>query len=256
MGFSEIISHLVQNTWIEFISMILIPVVSIVLSIIIYKKSKRKKSIIYHIKNDSLIKDFKQKIEGLSIEYSGKNINTLTVTKIAFWNNGTDTINRNDIPNNDIFSITIENDFDILDASIIQIINQSNDIKANLSNDNKIVNIDFEYLDNNEGFVLQLFHNYENSDKIRINGTIKGFGKISKGLKKIDILQAIVKELFSPIFISVITVFLFNSFLPFNIHIIFSIFILILLIALLGYIKYKILYPVPKKLKKYFESFN
>ena len=254
MEFPQAISNFMQNPWIVLIFMSFTPI-SILLAIIFFIKSRRKKSFIYYLRNDSLIKDFIQKIEGLNISYSGKNINTLTVTKIVFWNNGTDTIIRNDVPNNNIFSITIENDFDILDASIIQIVNQSNDVKISSSSNSKIINIDFDYFDKNEGFVLQLFHNGLDSDNIKINGAIKGFGEISKGRKNENIMQTITKESFSPIIISAIITFIIPRLLSFELHIVLSIiFIFVPFTVLLGYIKYKILYPVPKKLKKYFYS--
>ena len=248
MSFSVFIDNLPQNPWIIIISVFL-ALISIILAVIFYFKCRREKSLIFYIKNYSLIKDFVQKIEGLKIEYSGKNINALTITNIAFWNNGTDTINRTDIPSNDVFSITINSNYDILDANITKVINESNNTKIILSENKKAITIDFEYLDKNEGFILQLFHNTANSENLKINGSIKGFGKISKGYKENDNLQIITKELLSPITISVVIIFVLEYLLSFSIPIGIFIFLVIILAALLGYIKYKILYPIPKSLE-------
>ena len=244
MDFSRIIDFFNQNSLILWI-------IGIIIALILFIKGKRIKSIKFCIKNDPLIKDFDRQIEKLNIEYSGKQIKTFTITKIAFWNNGTETLNRSDIPINDKFTISIDNDFDILDASIIQESNKSNAITINFLDDKKMLLIDFEYIDKNEGFVLQLFHNDIKSDHISINGTIKGFGKISKGLIKRDTLQIFIKELFSPLFISIMTFSTIHLYLYINVFLLILPFILFT--SLLAYIKYKILYPTPKLL---LDNFN
>jgi len=179
MDFPILIDSLIHNTWFILIIALLAPM-GIILTIVFYLKPRQKKSMSHSIISDTLIKDFVQKIDGLEICFSGKQIETLIITKIAFWSNGTETINHGDIPSNDSFSINIDDKFDILDMSVIQITNKANDIKAVLSENNKEVKINFDYLDKDDGFVIQLFHT-GNIENINICGSIKGFGKISKG---------------------------------------------------------------------------
>ena len=178
-GIMSFFNALVQNPIIVMSLMILTPV-GIILAIVFYFKSKKNKSLIYYIKSDLLIEDFIQKIKGLTIQFTGKTIERLTVTKIAFWNNGNDTINQSDFPSTDKFSIQINNDYDILDVSITTILNITNNIIVDLSENKKEINIDFEYMDKNDGFIIQIFHTGINSDIFTINGTIKGAGKIHK----------------------------------------------------------------------------
>ena len=129
-----------------------------------------------------MFEGFVKKIKGLSIQFSGKQIKTLTITRITFWNNGTETINHNDFPTNDPFSINIQNGYEILDASIMKSNNISNDVKINLSDDGYKIDVDFEYLDPKDKFIIQIFHTgTEDSSDFKIFGSIKGFGKIYKG---------------------------------------------------------------------------
>ena len=41
--------------------------------------------------------------------------------------------------------------------------------------------MDFEYLDKQDGFVVQIFHTGINQDLFNINGTLIGFGEVTKG---------------------------------------------------------------------------
>jgi hypothetical protein len=253
MNISNMISSLIQNPWIIFISLFLAPV-GVILAILFYFKSKRKKSIKFCQKNDLLIRDFIQKVDGLNIEYLGNKIKTLSIAKIAIWNDGTETINGYDIPKHDNFFISIDNNHDILDVSIIQTTNKSNDIKVKLSEDKKEINIDFEYLDKKDGFVLQLFHTGIDIENINLNGSIKGFGKIIKGKSQLKpTLHKIIKELLPPF--SGLIVLIIASLFSFNINSTLIIIFMLLLYILFAYITYRILMPVPFKLKTFFESF-
>jgi hypothetical protein len=181
MNISIFFNTLAQNPWITLLT-ITIALIGVILTIIFYLKGRRKKSIRYSIKSDCLFEDFVEKITGLSIQFSKKQIKTLTVTKIAFWNDGTETINCDDFPSNDTFSISIDNNYDILDVSVIHSNKDTNNIKINLSKDRKKIDLEFEYLDHDDGFVIQIFHtNIDYPNKFNINGYIKSFGKLSNG---------------------------------------------------------------------------
>jgi hypothetical protein len=236
----------------------ILSLIGIVLAILFYFKSRRKKSIMYYFKSDLLIQDFIQKIKGLTIKFFEKNINELTVTKIVFWNNGTETINANDIPTNDKFSIIIANDYDILDVSIINIINITNDINFFISENGKEININFEYLDKSDGFILQILHTGTCSENFVINGTIKSFGKIFKGkynkyYKKFSIFD-IIQDFF--VFVTSIT---FSSYaiiskISTSITIIMIIFIVVF--VPLFFTKLFFYYSrVPFKFKYFFDTF-
>ncbi|MDR2965263.1 MAG: hypothetical protein LBU88_05765 [Treponema sp.] len=243
-----------QNPWITLVSMAL-ALIGIILTLILYFKGKRKKSIKYYFEGDSLFEDFVEKINGLSIQFSGKQIKTLTVTKIVFWNSGTETINREDFPTNDTFYIKIEDEYEILDVSIIRYNNHANNIGIILSDDGKKISIDFEYLDTEDGFVIQIFHtSTKYYSKFSINGSLKGFGKLSEGeVTNKSTLNLISIFIFLLCFYAVfgITIWLF-----FNVNI--NNILRVVTISLLGLMVLSFIFmikrtfKIPKELQKYF----
>ena len=174
------IDTLLKNPLVAF-GTIILAIIGIILTIVSIYKGRGKKSIRYNIETNLLIENFEQKIKNITIQYSGKDINSLSVTKFLFWNNGTETIRQNDIPIKDKFSITIKDDNYILDKSIIEETNKSNNIDINLSDDKKKIDIDFEYFDKGDSFTIQIFHTGSKSTDFDINGSIMGFGKILNG---------------------------------------------------------------------------
>jgi hypothetical protein len=160
---------------------IIMAIIAIVIPIVLYFKSKKKKSISYNI-DTHLLDNYEKKINGITIKYSGEDIERISVTNFLFSNDGTETIHQKDISYNDKFSIRIKDDFNILNTSIIDITNEANDIK--FSYDKKEINIDFEYIDKGDSFKIQIFHTGRTNKDFDINGYIIGFGRILKGLKK------------------------------------------------------------------------
>lgn len=78
------------------------------------------------------------------MRYAGEQIENLTVTKIAFWNAGNDTIKGQDIDKNKPLTVHID--------------------------------IDFDYFDKNQGGIIQLFHNGKSGNDIKIYGYIISSG--------------------------------------------------------------------------------
>lgn len=92
---SQWVDFLVTNPLLGLASFIL-AIIGLVLAVIFYLKSKKIKSPYYAIRSINLIEDLISKIESLEMLFRGKPIKNLTVTKLAFWNAGNDTINYQD----------------------------------------------------------------------------------------------------------------------------------------------------------------
>lgn len=183
--FENIIKAIINNPWIILLIMMGTPV-GIIITVILYRKNINRVSIKFSYQNYCLIEAFKQKINGLNIKYLNNNIETLNVTRYIFWNNGNEAIRCTDIPTNDNFFIEINDNDLILDATILNVSNPSNNISINLSDNNKRIFINFDYLDKQDGFILQIFHNSSSVNPFYINGSIIGFGKITKGFSIIE----------------------------------------------------------------------
>nr|DAZ72511.1 MAG TPA: hypothetical protein [Caudoviricetes sp.] len=177
--YSKIIFFLVENEWYNLISLLL-AIVSIITGIFFYYKSKRIKQPTYAIKTSKLITEKIGCISNMDILYSGNKINNLSITKIALWNAGKDTINKEDIASSAPLTVQINPKYRILDCSIIYQKDERNNFDIEISKDKTNVLINFEYFDYEEGIVLQIFHTGNTSDDISIEGKIKSVKTITR----------------------------------------------------------------------------
>ena len=76
----------------------------------------------------------------------------------------------------DHFSIFSSNR--ILDVRLLKENYSANNIKLNLKDDGKSVQIDFDYLDQNQGAIIQIIHTGLSSDELKMEGSIMGMKNI------------------------------------------------------------------------------
>lgn len=109
----------------------------------------------------------------MEILYKGSKIDNLSITKIAIWNAGKETINNTDVAENDRFRIEINDKYLILESEIIVAINRANSFTLIRKTDN-VLEIKFDYFDHKEGIIIQLYHTATSSEHLKIKGSFKG----------------------------------------------------------------------------------
>lgn len=184
------------NPYLNAISFLL-AILGVIFTVYFYIKSKKIRKPIYMLRTVNLVRENIQKIVKINILYNGKAINNLSITKIALWNGGKETIDNNDVARKNPLRLSIKNDCMFLDAEIIYQKNTSNGFNISISDDHKYIDITFDYFDFEEGIVLQVFHTGNKSDDITLIGQIKSVKQIQRGntthslfpLPFIDILQ-------------------------------------------------------------------
>lgn len=159
---------------------LLLAILGIVFTIYFYFKSKKNRIPTYIVRTINLVRENVKKIDTVSILYSGEKVKNLSISKIALWNEGKETINSGDVALNNSIKIKIKDDFKFLDSEILFQKNSANDFKIQMSEDNKFISIFFDYFDFEEGLVMQVFHTGNTSDDIYIDGKIKSVNKISR----------------------------------------------------------------------------
>ncbi len=178
MNLERFISNLfIDNPWMA-LFIFVTALLGIVLTIIFGLKSLKRKYPRIEMKSSNLIDHFISKYKGLKIKLNDHDCENMTVTKIAFWNKGRDTINNSDITTIDKLIIKTNDGVKMFAAEIIKTVNKANNFKIYQINNFSEVSFDFEYLDKNEGAVIQIIHSGKDSGDLTINGTIKGFGKL------------------------------------------------------------------------------
>lgn len=172
---SQSIELIVADSWFALLSF-LIAIIGVIMAIFFYYRSKKVKSPCYAIESINVVKDLESKIDSLEVLYDGKPVKNLTVTRIAFWNAGKDTINSEDIPTAKPLIVSIEGGGKILDAKILKTINPINLLSISTSDDQLSSNIKFEYLDKGDGAIFQFIHTDINDKNMVVDGLIKGVG--------------------------------------------------------------------------------
>ena len=213
-----------------------IGIIGLILGILFYLKGKKNKKPIFSIRSYNLINELSGKIPQLEVLYSGNKISNLTISKIAFWNDGNATITKQDIAPADPIKILTDDKIEIFDAEILEKIDANNFELINLDNKSKIISFDF--LAHNEGAIFKVIHSGKSSKDISIVGTIIGSNR-PKEFNSRFILKFtyINKKILISMYFITILIFLFIIIIEnyFTIQL-FFIFLLILFVCITIYI--------------------
>jgi len=118
------LSWLNQNQWLNLVFLTL-AVCSIIISIVLYRRNQKEKIPVYHMRHFSLLRKQIQSIKKLKILYEEKELDKLTLTRVALWNNGRDTINHSDLAPSDPLRIQMNEDCFITQANYLSIIQEA-----------------------------------------------------------------------------------------------------------------------------------
>ena len=166
-----------DNQWLNLIFLSL-AILSIFVSIYLYRKSRKRKKPVYDKRSINVISDTIKKIGNIDIQYKGSKIENLTVSKVAIWNNGNDTINDNDQAPTDKLRIEIAEGFSILESELIFQSSETNNIRIIQSN--SLIEVYFDYIDPNDGGIIKFIHTGKKSSDVKLLGTFKGSDKLKR----------------------------------------------------------------------------
>lgn len=173
---TDLVNWFVQN-W---LGIVVGAILSAIISYVFYVKQIKEKNPCYSKHSVKVIGEKASKIESLEISFSKQPVKNLTITYLAFWNNGKDVIRREDIsPDNPILLLTIPG-YKIYQAKVV------NETSVNGFTVSKIndysYKIDFSYLNKGQGALIKVFHDGLSDLDIIIKGDIIG----GKEIKKIE----------------------------------------------------------------------
>ncbi len=160
-----------------------IGIIGLILSYVFFKKSKVEKRPCCINRSNNLIYKSQGRLSDLKIsaKYKGIDVETLSYTKVGFWNAGKATITKDDLSSVDPLRIEIENEM-VYDCEILFTSQKANGFTINWSKDHKVVYLKFDYLDFGQGTVIKIIHSGNTSSYtsniIKIKGAIKGATKI------------------------------------------------------------------------------
>ena len=82
-------------------------VVGVILTIHFYRKGRRYKALSYTVRSDRLIEKLSDRFSKLKIIFGDEEIEALTVTRVALWNSGSESIRGEDIAKSDPLRIEL-----------------------------------------------------------------------------------------------------------------------------------------------------
>ena len=162
-----------------------IGIVGIVLTVIglylSFKGWKRKRPI-YVIRSNNIFSGLEHTIPDVEVKFPGYGspLKALTVTKVALWNAGTETINRQDVVKDNPLSLRAKSGVVILSVSVLERTMVFNKLECGLNRERTEATITFDFLDHNDGALIQIFHSGTGNDDIELEGTIKGARSIRR----------------------------------------------------------------------------
>lgn len=149
---------------------------SLAVTFFILARRARLKRPTWAVRSNNLVRGFASRLPDLEILFRNKKVDTVTVTRIAFWNRGLATIDRNDIAAADPLRIAPHGGTRLLDVRVVQVSGESSRFEAALDGEGKAAYLRFDFLDRDHGAVVQIVHTGASSDDLSVVGTIKGAG--------------------------------------------------------------------------------
>ncbi len=148
-------------------------IMSLLLTLYLYNKGRKYKKINYAKKSHVLIQDFESNINKLSLKYDETVVENVTITFLAIWNGGNDTICLSDTSGAAPLSVYTADKSQILEAKIIYSSNKLNGFKIKKT-DKDGFEMSFDYIEKKEGIILEIIHTGTSSKSITATCHIKG----------------------------------------------------------------------------------
>lgn len=192
----------------------IITIISLPIAIYSIMTSRKKKEISYIGRSYCIVEKGKKKLENLQITYKDRVIDNLTITQYAIWNSGNQLLNREDIVTDPPLRLIAKNRAQLLEGHIVAESEVSN--KFSISEFENSIYVDFDYVAENEGIVLQVIHTGQRKDlsfecKIKGGKPLKCRNAQSMKSKRLSILQPkkITRVRIMIAFIGIITIAMF-----------------------------------------------
>jgi len=138
---------------------------------------RKIKKLVFNIKSTNLIRSYENIIPQITVLYKDLPIPNLTVARVAIWNFGNDVINQIDVPKLDQIKLTLNNPFQFLETAVNFTSKVSNNFAIQVSEAKNELVITFDFIEQNDGLTLTLFHTGNSTDLI-VKGAVKGADKI------------------------------------------------------------------------------
>lgn len=157
----------------------------VVLSYVFYLRGRREKKPTYAVRAVTLVQNLASRYPGVEMRFKDRPVENLTVARIAFWNDGRETIAAEDLAPADPTMIKLTGEAEMLEAKMIFFTSKASQISVEQSDSGEL-RVHFDYLDNYQGGILQLFHTGTDGDDVKLLGSVKGAGNWQRRYRRSD----------------------------------------------------------------------
>lgn len=151
-------------------------VASPIFGYLIYLWQKKERRPFYALKYNHILSDIAASFPGLMVHFSGRkdDLDSLSVTTVAVWNAGYETIRRSDVaPTGPILIVPAEGT-EILGVRVIEANNSHSQFACTKKRGETSAQVTFEYLDYGNGGVIEVVHTGATEDSVRLSGIVIG----------------------------------------------------------------------------------
>jgi hypothetical protein len=137
--------------------------------------SKKKASPSFQKESSRLIGHKNNELPGeIRVFYQEIPLSRLTRSTFIFWNDGNETLSKEDITSGDPIAISVANDERILSFQVTKLSRKINNIQVLRCDgvENSII-LEFDFLDKNDGAVIEILHDGKELHP-KVTGTVKG----------------------------------------------------------------------------------
>lgn len=149
------------------------------------KEKKQGKKPKFVTKSSQIISADSINNKSITVYYKEERIPSFSITKLAFWNDGSDGFDSNYVAKLDPLRIEIDKDFEFIDKDTLYKDKASGvelDYALNKdgSENKKIINVTFNLFAPGHGFVVKLYHTANSGSCIKIKGSFLSGEKIER----------------------------------------------------------------------------
>jgi hypothetical protein len=145
------------------------------LSLYLYLRPRPQKVPLFSTRTTSVVTEVPGSYPKLKVLYDNREVGSLTITKLAFWNAGTGTINASDIPPGDPIRVQVDPPSSILDGRVLDSVHpQGNRFDFQVTSPSSTVPITFDYADRGQGVAIEILHTAQPGEGVKVLGSVKG----------------------------------------------------------------------------------
>lgn len=171
-------TQIIANPWVGFAGS-LFGVLGIIASVVLYFRTRKYQQPAYYKSSIRWYDGANVPHEDINLTFRGKTIPRFTITHLAFWNAGNQTIRERDFAPASPLSLEIPEGVEVFDIRITAV--TAEEIRASLETEEALkagekrnIPVHFDYLDGDDGFSLQLIHDAESTSEFKFSGKLPG----------------------------------------------------------------------------------